>query len=129
MSSHSRLIAGAMSGTSADGVDVAITRIDGRGLDMTAQLVLHHHRAYDAATRAAIFKMRETVTTSLRELAETTRQITLTYAAAVNEALVQANLKAADLAAIAAHGQTLFHDPPNTIQTFDPSLFAAETNC
>src|SRR5204863_4802922 len=28
-----------------------------------------------------------------------------------------------------AHGQTLFHDPPNSIQWFDPALVAAEVGC
>src|SRR5438034_731366 len=39
MQASSRNIAGAMSGTSADGVDVAIVAVAGRGLDMTAPLV------------------------------------------------------------------------------------------
>jgi anhydro-N-acetylmuramic acid kinase len=38
-------------------------------------------------------------------------------------------MSASDLAAVAAHGQTLFHDPPNTIQWLDPALIAAEVGC
>ena len=34
-----------------------------------------------------------------------------------------------DIAAIAAHGQTLFHEPPLTMQWLDPSLLACETGC
>src|SRR5687768_13804391 len=103
--SPSRLIAGAMSGTSADGVDVALTRVTGRGLDMRAQLVRHHHRPYDAALRGAIFHLRDTGRASLAELARLAREISMTYALAVNEALVGANVKASDLAAVAAGGQ------------------------
>jgi anhydro-N-acetylmuramic acid kinase len=33
------------------------------------------------------------------------------------------------LTAVAAHGQTLFHDPPTTIQWLDPALVAAEVGC
>jgi anhydro-N-acetylmuramic acid kinase len=124
-----RLIAGAMSGTSADGVDVALTRVTGRGLDMRAELVRHHHRPYDAALRAAIFQLRDSGQTSLSELARLGREISLTYALTVNEALSGANLKATDLAAVAAHGQTLYHAPPDTIQWLDPALVAAEVGC
>ena len=45
----------------------------------------------------------------------------------MNEALAAANLRADQISAIAAHGQTLYHDPPNTIQWLDPALVAAET--
>src|SRR5204862_6327005 len=56
-------------------------------------------------------------------------EISVTYATAVNEALAAVGLSAERLAAVAAHGQTLFHDPPNTIQWFDPALVAAEVGC
>ncbi|HEV2295997.1 MAG TPA: anhydro-N-acetylmuramic acid kinase [Tepidisphaeraceae bacterium] len=125
-----RIIAGAMSGTSADGVDVAITRIIGRGTSMTAQLLHHHHRSYDAATRSEIFAFRGgEASANLARLAELGRTISLTYATTINEALAASRLSAADLAAVAAHGQTLYHAPPNTIQWFDPSLVAAEVGC
>ena len=129
MADPTRLIAGAMSGTSADGVDVAIVRIAGRGLGMSAELLGHHHRPYDSRLRGQIMAARSQAAIALGDLAELGRQLSLCYAAAVNEALLATALRAADLAAVAAHGQTLFHDPPLTIQWLDPALLAAETGC
>src|SRR4051812_15579587 len=79
-----RLIAGAMSGTSGDGVDVAITSITGRGLDMQAKLVRHHHVPYDASLKKLLFAIRESGSTSLADLARLGREVSLTYARAVN---------------------------------------------
>ncbi|HWP40427.1 MAG TPA: anhydro-N-acetylmuramic acid kinase [Tepidisphaeraceae bacterium] len=119
-----------MSGTSADGVDVAIVRIAGRQLSMTADLLHHHHVAYEPGLRELIFTARgPQQQVRLSDLAEMARQISLTYARAVTEALAAAGLSAADLAAVAAHGQTLYHDPPHTIQWLDPALLAAEVGC
>jgi anhydro-N-acetylmuramic acid kinase len=124
-----RLIAGAMSGTSADGVDVAIVAIDGRGLEMTARLVGHHHEPYAVELRKAIFAIRERGSAALSELARCAREISLSYASAVGAALAGANLDSSELTAIAAHGQTLFHEPPNTIQWIDPALLAHKAGC
>jgi anhydro-N-acetylmuramic acid kinase len=129
MPEDSRLIAGAMSGTSADGVDVAIVRIKGSGLKMSAELLRHHHWAYDASLKRAIFALRGEGKVSLAELAVVGREISLAYAGCVNEALRSAKLKASYLAAIAAHGQTLYHCPPDTIQWLDPALIGAATGC
>jgi anhydro-N-acetylmuramic acid kinase len=126
---RTRLIAGAMSGTSADGIDVAIVAIDGRATEMSATLVRHAHQPYDAELRRAIFALRGSGQVALRELARCGRDVSLAYADAVRNTLVAANLAASDLAAIAAHGQTLFHDPPNTIQWIDPALLATEVGC
>lgn len=118
-----------MSGTSADGVDVAIVEIHGRGLEMTAQLVRHEHLPYSEDLRRRLHASRDAGDISLRELAEWGRSISLHYSTAVRQALAAANLTASDLTAVAAHGQTLFHDPPNTIQWLDPALLAAEVGC
>src|SRR5687768_16539650 len=56
VSGRQRLLAGAMSGTSADGVDVAIVRVAGRGAGMSASLVRHHHVPYNPELRQAIFR-------------------------------------------------------------------------
>lgn len=124
-----RIIAGAMSGTSADGVDVAIVAISGRGLEMSAKLLHHEHLPYDADLRKLIFSIRSQGSADLGNLAKLGRDISLAYANAVNTALSRSTLAAADLACIAAHGQTLYHAPPNTIQWFDPALVAAEVGC
>lgn len=125
----SRLIAGAMSGTSADGIDVAIVAIEGRGNAMSARLVHHVHRPYAVELRQTLLGMRAVGRIELRTLAHCGREIALAYAALIRDALAEAKLGASDLAAIAAHGQTLFHDPPETIQWIDPALLAEEVGC
>lgn len=132
VSQPTRHLAGAMSGTSADGVDVAIVRIEGRGLDMRPQLVRHHYQPYPKPLQDEIFSFRGGEiggSNVLSRLAAMGREISLTYARAVNDALRLAGMTAEQLSAVAAHGQTLFHDPPSTIQWFDPALLAAEVGC
>lgn len=129
MGENSRIIAGAMSGTSADGVDVALVRVRGRGLEMSATLLKWHGRAFPGELRETIATIRLGHATPISVLAEVGREISLCYAAAINEAMLAANLSAGDLTAVAAHGQTLYHDPPTTIQWLDPSLVAAEVGC
>lgn len=124
---QTRYIAGAMSGTSADGVDVALTRVEGTGLEVSACLVHHHHRTYPADLKQRIFQARGRAPVQLDELADLGRQIALVYAATVNEAVMAAKMRPADVTAIAAHGQTLFHAPPLTLQWIDAPLLAAET--
>jgi anhydro-N-acetylmuramic acid kinase len=124
-----RLIAGAMSGTSADGVDVALVSITGQGLEMRARLLVHHHRSFPSALREEICRIRMGTPVSIGEIAWCGREISLCYAVVVNEALVISGLSAGDLSAVAAHGQTLFHDPPDTVQWLDPALVASEVGC
>jgi anhydro-N-acetylmuramic acid kinase len=122
-----RLIIGAMSGTSADGVDCALVRVSGHGLSMSAKLDGLHSEAFPASIRDVIFALRDGEGVGLRALAMLGRNISLKYAAACLALLKETGTQASEIAAIAAHGQTLFHDPPLTIQWFDPALLAHRT--
>src|SRR4051812_9363012 len=102
-----RLLVGAMSGTSADGVDVALCGIGGHGAAMTCRLLRHHHLAYDDRLRRAIATLRQIGSAPLADLARVGRDVSLAYARAVNELLAATGTSADDVAAVAAHGQTL----------------------
>jgi anhydro-N-acetylmuramic acid kinase len=129
MSRESRIIAGAMSGTSADGVDVALVSIAGRGLEMRARMIARHHRPFPPELREKICTIRSGTPVSIGHIARCGREISLCYALAVNEVLAKEKMNAEAISAVAAHGQTLFHDPPDTVQWLDPALIAAEVGC
>ncbi|MCC6239467.1 MAG: anhydro-N-acetylmuramic acid kinase [Phycisphaerales bacterium] len=124
-----RLIAGVMSGTSSDGADVAITAISGRGLEMSARVVHHHHHPYPRDLQQQIAEIRSQQSARLGQLAQMGREISLIYAKAVQQACAEAQMACSLLSAVAAHGQTLYHAPPLTIQWLDPALIAAQLNC
>lgn len=118
-----------MSGTSADGVDVAIVEVSGRGLAMTAKPLSHAYEPFPADLRKQILDVRQRGEVPLADLAAIGRRVTLAHVPAFLSACAKANVTADQVAAISAHGQTLYHGPPNTIQYFDPSLLAYETGC
>jgi anhydro-N-acetylmuramic acid kinase len=117
-----RLIIGAMSGTSADGVDVALVRF---GNANPPALVAHDGLSYPTALREKILSLRSAGGGSFAELAFLAQAIAEIYADAVHQLLRKSHIAAADVTAIAAHGQTLFHAPPLTLQWIDPTLLAS----
>lgn len=122
-----RLIAGVMSGTSADGVDVAICRLNPSGSPIWGELLHFHSVPYSAEVRGHIHELRRLGACTLAELAGLTRTLTGEHAETVNQALSAIQLAPSELTAIADHGQTVFHAPPLTMQLLDPALLAART--
>lgn len=119
-----------MSGTSADGVDAAIVAIRGRGPGLSARLMHHAHLSYSDMLKRRIFAARATdARITLAEMAGLTFEVSRLYAQAVRDVLSIGPIAVDQIEAIAAHGQTVYHAPPVTMQWLDPSLLAAETGC
>jgi anhydro-N-acetylmuramic acid kinase len=111
MSAKAMIVAGIMSGTSADGIDVAVTRIapGSRGA-MRPQLTLlaHQNFAFPPALRRVVLAAMNASATSTTELARLNWRLGLAYAEAVAVTIARDKLKI-DL--VGCHGQTLYHQP------------------
>ncbi len=109
---------GLMSGTSLDGIDVALVRTD--GMDST-ELLDSCAFSYKESTREAIRKVFGSRYSS-PEIVEVEKLVTLEHAQAVKGAGFQADI-------IGFHGQTIIHDPSQkfTWQIGDSALLAQGT--
>jgi anhydro-N-acetylmuramic acid kinase len=108
------VVAGVMSGTSADGVDVAVCRIAPARSDDGApaiKLLAHLGVAYPKAVRAALLRVMEGEAISAAELSRLNWRLGAVYADAVGRAVAQAGLQ---LALVACHGQTIYHQATAT---------------
>jgi anhydro-N-acetylmuramic acid kinase len=123
---------GLMSGTSLDGIDVALVRTDGESVVERGPSL---GRSYDAAFRRRLQGALETAkaieerTARPGDLADIERELTLRHAEAVRAFLAENGLTAADIDVIGFHGQTVLHRPNAglTVQLGDGALLARET--
>ena len=103
-------VAGIMSGTSADGIDVAIMRIaPGRRSRIprpTLELLAHEAFPYPSTLRRAVLAAMNATGTSTAELARLNWRLGIAYAEAVRATIQKARLS---LDLIGCHGQTVYH--------------------
>jgi anhydro-N-acetylmuramic acid kinase len=100
-------VAGIMSGTSADGMDVALVEIRGRARSQPKlHLLAHEAFPYSAVLRKAVLAAMNAKSTTSAELAQLNWRLGLAYADAVAATLQRHPVK---LDLIGCHGQTLYH--------------------
>ena len=106
MRAKAMTVAGVMSGTSADGIDVTLLRIAPGKLKPRLTLLAHEGFAYPRVLRRAVLAAMNAESTSTAELARLNWRLGLAYAEAVS-ATLERHPEKLDL--IGCHGQTLYH--------------------
>ena len=105
----SMVVAGVMSGTSADGVDVAVCRISPalkKGGTPRVKLLGHVGSAYPKEVRAAVLNAMDADAISVAELARLNWRLGEVYADAVVKAQEELGVR---IGLVGCHGQTVYH--------------------
>ena len=128
-----RTVVGLMSGTSLDGVDAAVVRLDGHGRDVQAETLAFVSEPYDAALRDAVRACAEVGTSDVRLVSQLNVRLGERFAEAARAALREARVETPDL--VGSHGQTVQHVPVpedcagvptrSTLQIGSPAVLAA----
>ena len=100
------IVAGVMSGTSADGIDVALTRISGKASSPQIHFIAHRHFPYSAAVRQAVLSAMNSKSAQVADLARLNFLLGELYSNAIDKTCARQRAKI-DL--IGCHGQTLYH--------------------
>ncbi|WP_423924409.1 anhydro-N-acetylmuramic acid kinase [Candidatus Palauibacter sp.] len=125
---------GVMSGTSLDGIDVAIVETEGgRERPRNWRVVAFRTEPYEAATRRDIEAA--IISGSAASICSLDFELGARIGAAVLRTLASASLGPGDVEAIGSHGQTVWHEPPTgarrgaTLQLGQAAVIAEAASC
>ena len=137
MSEKPILVLGMMSGTSADGIDVALARISGAPPKLKAKLLGHTSKKFPPALRREILRVAEQQPISAGELSQLNFRLGELFADAARSACRTFHVPPSRVALIGSHGQTIFHQgrpvpyfgspTASTLQIGETSIIAART--
>ena len=119
------LFIGMMSGTSLDGIDVALCRFDN-----SCALIATHFLPYPNALKCELLALHEPSPNELEASILLGNQLACLYAEAVNKLLAVNKKTASEITAIGCHGQTIRHRPELgfTLQIGNNALLTELTN-
>jgi anhydro-N-acetylmuramic acid kinase len=106
MTAKAMTVAGIMSGTSADGIDVALVRIEPGRSRLKIGLLAHEGFAFPSRLRLAVLAAMNASAISTAELARLNWRLGIAYAEAVQATIKKHKVKI-DL--VGCHGQTIYH--------------------
>ena len=133
-----RLVLGLMSGTSADGIDVALVRIPpGPAGSRRARLDNFTTLDFPRDVRAAVLRLAEGAPTTTQELSRLNVRLGQVFAQAALAACRKFRVSPRRIALLGSHGQTVYHQgipsrflgarAGSTLQIGEPAVIAAET--
>ncbi len=127
------IVLGLMSGTSADGVDVAICEIRGAPGNLTADLLHGATYEYDPAMRQRILTCCDPTESRVDQIAALHVDLAEVFARRALESMKQAGFAPGQIDLIGSHGQTLWHNvlPSGqvnvSLQIVEPAVIAERT--
>jgi anhydro-N-acetylmuramic acid kinase len=130
-------VIGLMSGTSVDGIDVAVADITGTSAQNSSAPTLSLRQLafetvpWPAQARAAIFDL-FTASASAAQLCRANFEVAAEFARAVHTTLGNSRIPMESIDLIGSHGQTIWHDVQDgrvtsTLQIGEPAVIAAAT--
>ena len=122
---NSAYFIGIMSGTSLDGVDVALATFE----ENACQLIATHFVPYPADLKNQLLALHSKTDNELAIMALISNQLAVIYAQSVNELLAKQQVSPNQITAIGCHGQTIRHQPELgfTLQIGNAALLAELT--
>ena len=127
---HDRKVVGLMSGTSFDGVDVAVVQLSGSGQGLTMDVQAFGTAPYPNSLRERLLRNIEPDTSSISDLSQLNADLALIYADAVRSICLDQGVSLESIDLVGSHGQTVYHDPHpalgagSSLQIGDPSMLA-----
>jgi anhydro-N-acetylmuramic acid kinase len=107
----SRTIIGLMSGTSLDGLDVALCRFQGQGRSTKVEVLQFCTWPYDDILKSELKSISSKQTVDLQKVTLLNAYLGSYHAQLILKSLKQWNVLPEDVDMIASHGQTIYHAP------------------
>jgi len=136
-SKKNRRILGLMSGTSLDGLDIALCNIEHSGFETELKVEYFTTIPYTTLFREQLSSFIHSENTNLQQVCIMDELISSTFAKLIKNALAEWKVKADHIDLIASHGQTVYHAPARhhkiagvgnaTLQIGDGDKIAVET--
>jgi anhydro-N-acetylmuramic acid kinase len=131
------LILGLMSGTSADGIDVALAEVRGGPPRLRCRLLHHTTMRMQPAVRTEVLRIAEGATCTAGEISQLNFRLGGAFADAAIAACKEFRVALSRVKLIGSHGQTIFHQgravpflgksTASTLQIGEPAVIAAQT--
>lgn len=114
---ESRVILGLMSGTSLDGLDLALCRMHGHGRNCQVELLHFHTIPYTPEERSMISEVSFNPDAPLSKICLLNARLADIHGRMIRDSLKTWHYHAGSIDLIASHGQTIFHAPASNEET------------
>lgn len=133
----SSLVIGLMSGTSLDGIDAALIKIEENGQEMDIELIHYLSESYSVELKRSLADLCAPDTAHIENIAAMNMYLGEIYSSITLKLIEESGFSKEDILLISSHGQTIYHQPlpikieqhdiVTTLQIGDISVIAERT--